>query len=740
MRSPFATTCGAAEGRRPYRGQVILMLRRVTALSLLVAALSLLVATPARADAPFRLADQVTDRVGALAGRQDETQTALARLRNQTGLQLFVVFVRSFDGSSAQQWADTTARRSDLGDRDAILAVATGDRAYAYAFDQGYPLTAAQLAEVAGTAIEPALAQNDWAGAVVGAADGYRAVLQGRPVSAPQIQPGQRDPRPTGLSGAGLGGAGGLICLLVPLVAVLGAVLLLRRARRRRLAAAGTTAGTPPAGTPPVAGPPDPAAGVSTEELNNRANALLIELDDDLRASERELGLATGTYGAQATASFQAALDTARQEVAEAFRLRLSLDGQSLDHRSPDEQAVDGRSFDGQPFDGQQPANEAARRGILAEIIRRCEAADARLDAESETFDELRDLQGRVEQVSAELGQRRAAADSRLPAAATALRELRTRYTGAGVDAVAGNVEQARERLAFAGAALDRTTDALSRGDRAAAALTVRGAEQAIDQVDQLLGALEQADAVLAAARASAEALVAEVESEVAAARTAMAAGGDPAAVAALSTAVSEAEQALIAVRAGLTAPTSDPPAAVRRLEQVDAALDQALTGIRNAAERAERARGMLAQTVPVARAEIAATADFITTRRGAVGGQARAWLAEAQRQLALAESLAGADPATALAHAQQAHRLAASAGQAARADVEQWGGPAGFGGGGDPMAGLAGAVLGGILAGGLRHGGGYGGGFGGGYGGGFSGGGFGGSGGRSRRTGGGRF
>ena len=225
-----------------------------------------------------------------------------------------------------------------------------------------------------------------------------------------------------------------------------------------------------------------------------------------------------------------------------------------------------------------------------------------------------------------------------------------------------------------------------------------------------------------------------EVEAELAAGRAALAAGGSV--PAGLATAVSGAEQVLAQARAELAAAKPDPVAVTARLQAADAALDQALAEARDAAERAARARSLLAQALPVARAQVAAVTDFITTRRGAVDTGARTALSEAQRHLALAESLAAADPVTAVAEAQQAQRLAASANQYARADVQTWGNGYGGGGAGGFDAGsFAGAVLGGILSGGG----------GGGYrsrsgrGGGFSGGGFGGSSSRSRRGGGGR-
>lgn len=703
----------APEPSALYRERVIPTARRLAAGLLALAVLGLW-AAPARADAPGRLAAQVTDRAGVLGGGRASVDSALARLQSDAGVQLFVVFVESFDGTPAESWTERTAQLSDLGSRDALLAVATDDRSFWYSFPDDPRFTNAELETVARDGIEPALARGDWAGAVVAAADGYRSAAGG--------------------SGSTIGvgaGLGSVLCPIVVLGAVLIAALLWVRGRRRRTAVVGTPGGAPVGAEAATSGTPaDPSADVSTEDLGNRANALLIELDDDLRASERELGLAAAQYGAEVTEPFRAALESARQDVAEAFRLRMTLD--------------------------EEPApDEAARRRTFGEIISRCESADARLDAESEQFDRLRDVEGRVEQVVDEMERRRAAVEARLSGTGAALQDLIQRYAGATVTAVTGNVNQAQDRLVFAADAVQRARDAL-RGastdgvpgnDRAEAALAVRAAEQAVDQAEQLLGAIDRAGTDLAAARAAVDPLIAEVEAEIATARASLDTG-DANVPGGLTAAVAGAEQALTEVRAGLSGPITDPTAAVARLEAADAALDRALAEIRDLTERTTRARNLLAQALPVARAEVAATGDFITTRRGAVGGQARAWLAEAQRHLALAESLAQTDPVTALTEAQEAHRLAASAGQSARADVQQWSGPGGYAGygggygghgGGIDAGSLAGAVLGGILAGGVRSGGGFGGGFGsGGLGGGWGGGGFGGSGSRGRRTGGG--
>ncbi|MBW3704930.1 hypothetical protein DTB58_12575, partial [Streptomyces griseus] len=113
---------------------------------------------------------QITDRVGALGDRTGQVEDALDRLYADERVQLFVVYVRDFSGRSGQAWSDETADRNGLGQDDVLLSVATHDRQYAYSVDVDSRLTDARLREVAGTAIEPALRENDWAGAALGAA------------------------------------------------------------------------------------------------------------------------------------------------------------------------------------------------------------------------------------------------------------------------------------------------------------------------------------------------------------------------------------------------------------------------------------------------------------------------------------------------------------------------------------------------------------------------------------------
>jgi hypothetical protein len=141
----------------------------------------------------------------------------------------------------------------------------------------------------------------------------------------------------------------------------------------------------------------------------------------------------------------------------------------------------------------------------------------------------------------------------------------------------------------------------------------------------------------------------------------------------------------------------------------------------REAAERLTRA---LDEAMFTARSRVRSVSDFIDTRRGIVGPEARTRLAEAVRHIGAADAKRSTDPAEAIAHANGASMLAAQAQSLASADVQNaqqsYMGPYGRGGGGNMGAILGGILIGNVLSGGL-------GGFGGG---GFSTGSFGGSGG----------
>ncbi|MEU2548885.1 TPM domain-containing protein [Streptomyces roseolus] len=677
-------------------------------------------AAGARADDPVVLPSdgQVLDRVGALRDRRPEVAEALGRLYDDRRLQLFVVYVRDFSGRSGQDWADATAARNGLGLDDVLLAVATHDRQYGYSADPDSRLTQDQLDDVARTAIEPALRQNDWAGAAIGAADGYSAVLAGRPVPSPEITPGPADP---GGSGAGSPSGSDLV-LPIALVGGAGAVAAYAYARRRRRSTTRTTPGGGQGWGQPA--PP------SLEELDGEARRTLVAADDAVRTSQEELGFATAQFGEEATRPFEEALAFAEEQLTASFRLRQKLDD----------------SF---------PEDDATRRSLLDEILRRCAEANARLDAETEDFDRLRALERTAPEALAEVEAAFREQTGRVGGAEAALAAMRERYTESAAAPVAGGVEQAKDRLVFATARVNQAHQAVDDGDNGSAAVHVRAAEGAVDQAARLIEAVDRRARELAEAAGRLPGALTETDADLAEARGLLEGAAEGASTGDLRSRIARAEAVAAEVRRAVEAGRYDPLDALRRVEEADAALDGALAGARERESGDARARTLLEQALLTARAELGAASDYVQTHRGAVGSEARTRLAEAQRRLEGARALAAGEPQAALAEAQRADALARRAQELAEQDVRRYGNPNGLGGmtgtGGSGGGGLGGAVLGGIILGGLfgggsgRGSGGFGGGGfgGGGLGGGGLGGGpgsFGGGGTRGRRGGGGRF
>ncbi|AXG80060.1 TPM domain-containing protein [Streptomyces paludis] len=690
----------------------------------------------ARAEQPVPLdrQGQITDKVGALGTRRGEVSRALERLDSERHVQLFVVYVRDFSGHSAQSWADTTAARGGLGRDDVLLAVATHDRVYAYSADPAAPFTAAQLAEVARTAVEPALRQNDWAGAAIGAADGYGAVLAGRPVPTPAITPGPADP-----GGAATGG-GAAVNLVLPVVVVLAAagIAAYTFAKRRRRAASRTTPGGGRGGGPGDGnggwgtGPyrPQPPAEVPLAELDGRARRVLVETDDALRTSQEELGFATAQFGEEAAAPFTDAVAFARGELTVAFRLR-------------------------QELDDAYPEDDATRRRMLAEIIARCAEADRRLDAESEAFDRLRALERNAPRALDTVTASYQELTGRVATARETLAALRERYADSAAAPVADSAEQAADRLTFTATALAEAGRLVAAGDNGRAAVHVRAAESAAGQAATLAEAVERRARELAEAAGRLPGALTETETDLADARGLLKGTTAGVSTADLQGRIGRAEAVVQEVRAESGAGGRyDPIDALRRVEEADAVLDEALTGAREREAGDRRAGTLLDQAMLTAGSAIGAAADYVTTHRGAVGSEARTRLAESQRRLEWARGRAATgDAQSALAEAQRADALARQAQELAERDVRSYGsryggGPYGSGPYGGGSGGMGGAVLGGILLGGLLGGGGRGSGYG--RGGGFGGGGFGGGGGgpgsfggggtRGRMGGGGRF
>jgi len=644
-------------------------------------------------------ASYVLDDVGVLSASEEaEAEARLEQLKVDTGLDLWVVFVDEFTNpSDRSDWANLVADDNGLGDNQYLLAIATESRQYTISAPPGTGLTDAQLDAIEQERVQPALAENDWLGAVDAAADGLTDAAQGGTGGAPG-EPAAGGGFPTG------------ILVFVLFAAAIGVVVwLIVRSRHRKAGGTGSA----------------PVEQLDTKELARRAASALVETDDALKTSAQELGFARAQFGDAATGEFEQALARAHDNLTEAFTLQ-----QQLDDSTPD--------------------TEEQVREWNTRIIALCEEANAGLDEKAAAFDELRKLEQNAPEALSRVQEARAKAAASLDGAATRLQALTSSYAPEALATIADNPEQARQRIAFADEQLGAAQVALGAGKGGEAAVGIRAAEEAVAQAALLEDAIDKLAADLVAGERGAAALIAELEQDIATATTLPDPDGR------LAGAIAGTRQLIDAARANLAGSAKRPLVTLQSLEAANQHIDTLVQGVRDAAAQAERARHMVGQVIVQAQAQVSAAEDYITARRGAVGAEARTRLAEAGASLVRAQQLQAGDPEQAMQQAQRAEQLAGAAIRLAQNDVGAFQG-GGFGGGQQSGGGggMMGAVLGGIVinsllsgggGGGRRSGGGLGGALGGMSGGGGGGsrsrpspGSFGGGGTRARR-GGGRF
>ncbi|MGW7046952.1 hypothetical protein ACWGDT_30530 [Streptomyces avermitilis] len=386
--------------------------------------------------------------------------------------------------------------------------------------------------------------------------------------------------------------------LVLPVVAVgaAGVLAVYAHVRRQRRMRTRTTPGGASVG----------AAAV--EEIEVRARRSLVETDDSVRTSAEELRAAAAQLGDVAVRPFRAALEYAESELAAAFRLRHRLD-----------ESVAGGGAD--------------TREMLEEIVARCAEAGRRLDAQAAAFDQTRSLERHAPAVLERTETRFRELTVRVSAADITLAALHERYGASAAVPVAGHVEQAKDRLVFATSSLNRARQALDRGETEPAVVLLRAAEGAVDQAAAFVDGVARLAAELAAAAERLPAAVAGTETGLAAARGRP--DGGAGARADLPGRIARGEAVVAEVRREMSTGVYDPVGALRRIEQAHAGVDAA----RHHEPDDDEALARLDHSRLTARSATAATSDYVTTHRGAVGYEARTLLAEAVRRLRRAET-----------------------------------------------------------------------------------------------------
>ncbi len=103
-----------------------------------------------------------------------------------------------------------------------------------------------------------------------------------------------------------------------------------------------------------------------------------------------------------------------------------------------------------QQLDDEIPDTPQQRADWANQIIAICEQAHAAIEAQTESFDELRALEDGVEDASTALAADVARAPGSVAAASAALDRVRASYSGRTLATVADNVDQAKQVLDYA--------------------------------------------------------------------------------------------------------------------------------------------------------------------------------------------------------------------------------------------------------------------------------------------------
>lgn len=610
----------------------------------------LLQAPPAGAQPPFRLADYITDNAGVLSDSGRSTVTAAVnKLYTDRHIRLWVVYVGDFSEQTPTGWAQRTVRASDLGGYDALLAVATTSRAYAFLVPSTIKsVNAHQVDNLRRNKIEPALHSGDWSGAAVAAANGL-------------------DASP---------GSSGRVILLATLAAILialaGLLLVMRyRGKRRRAAALAAARRVDPTDV-------DALAALPLETLDDLSRTLVVDVDNALRTSANELDLAVGEFGEERTEPFTRAVTNAKAALSQAFTVRQQLDDST-------------------------PETPAQRRELLTQVIVSAARADRELESQTEAFEQLRDLVINAASRLDALTQQYVELTSRLAPAEQRLAALHHDFSPAALTSVSGNVTTARERLTFADRNIGNARELAARavtGGQAGLVDAVRAAESALGQARALLDAVDNAANDIQHAIDRLPSAMDDIKNDIARANELLqkksAHTGD------LVAARDAATRAVESARAG---GSDDPLGAFGQLTKADTALHELLGTLAEEQATAERLNRSLEQALFTAQTRVRAVSDYIDTRRGSIGPDARTPLAEAKRHLQAAQDMGATNPSEAIAHANAASTLASHAQSLANDDVQTMQRAYTRRGGSDMGAMLGGIIIGDLLSGGMRGG-----------------------------------
>ena len=574
-----------------------------------------------------KLSMGVTDQAGRLSQEEIDSINKLAQdYRHKTDGIAYIVFVDSFPpGMDAQEWATQALKPIAASRYDILLAV--GSNTYGYAYSEAF--TAKSFKQV-DTAVVSHLRQHDWAGAASSFITTAQQVAAGGSSSG--------DSKGSAAVGAAillgglglLGAAGG------------GAVYAAKRKSKRDTAKA-VEQGR-------ALDPKDTAAlsQLSTAALEQLAAEELVSTDESIKAAQAELDISVSEFGTERTRKFTQALQHSQSTLQKAFAIQ---------------QQINDRKY----------TSEFDKRSLLIEIISSCGQADDVLDQEAKNFADMRNLLVNAPQTLERLTQSTVDLQARITPAMEQMADLRRSFPAETLSSINHNVEIAQAALAEAEKQIDVGRDLAARpaGEQAGLIEAIRIAETDINQADRMLKAIESARSDIAAAQANLDALIAEIEGEIAqgeAIKSQGVAQGTQLDWNAVSNTLTRAREALQEAR-GIK--DHDPLTAWTRLTDMDSQLDEMLEQIQSGITDHARVLRVFDQQSTAAQTAIRAAQDFISSRGRYVRSDARTKLADAEQAFEKAVAVRTSQTRDAINYARHATTQAQAALRVAQRDVD---------------------------------------------------------------------
>ena len=299
--------------------------------------------------------------------------------------------------------------------------------------------------------------------------------------------------------------------------------------------------------------------------------------------------------------------------------------------------------------------------------------ADRELESQTEAFEQLRDLVINAPSRLDGLTQQYVELTGRIAPAEQRMAELHKEFDDAALSSVAGNVTGARERMAFADRNIGTARELAGQaetGKQTGLVDAFHAAESALGQARSLLDAVNTAAGDIRHAIATLPSTMADVQANINRANEQL--KGTPKSRSPRVKELTAARDAAVtAAESARGSGSADPWGAFAKLTKADADLTRRLAALAEEQATAERLDRAYEQALFTAESRVRAVSEYIDTRRGSIGAEARTRLAEAKRQLQAAHDKRPTNLLEATAYANGASAWAANAQSLANADVQ---------------------------------------------------------------------